>query len=327
LSRGHIETLLEKALAGDLRAVSKLVSLVEFPADADPGAIESVMRELMKRGGRAHVIGVTGAPGVGKSTLISRLISEYRKKLFRIAVIGIDPSSPFSLGSFMGNRIRMQIHSSDPGVFIRSMATRGVRGGLSASTVMVLEALDGLGFDKIIVESVGAGQTDVDIINISHTVLNLLMPGAGDEIQALKAGLMEVGDIYVVNKGDKPEADLTLKQVIDVLSYEGFVRESGWRPRAIKVSAVMGTGVGELVSLIEEHVGYLRKSEYFHEVVKRRRVYGSSIVIKHIIESRIEEIFSRDPSIVEMLSRGDIDPYTASITILKKTMGDSGEDL
>jgi len=327
LSSGHAEALLERALAGDLRAISRLISLVEFPAEADPKAVELVMRELMKRGGRAHVIGVTGSPGVGKSTLISRLISAYRKKLYRVAVIGIDPSSPFSLGSFMGNRIRMQIHSSDPGVFIRSMATRGVRGGLSASTVMVLEALDGLGFDKIIVESVGAGQTDVDIINISHTVLNLLMPGAGDEIQALKAGLMEIGDIYVVNKGDKPEADLTLKQVIDVLSYEGFVRESGWRPRAIKVSAVMGAGVDELVSLIEEHVDYLKKSGYFSEVVKRRRVYGSSIVIKHIIESRVEEIFRRNSHIVEMLSRGDIDPYTASIAILNRIMGGGGEDL
>ena len=237
MDRGQVEALIDKAVSGDLRSISKLISIVEFPAEADPHIIEAIMRNLMGRGGRAHVIGVTGSPGVGKSTLISKMISAFRRKQYRVAVIGIDPSSPFTLGSFMGNRIRMQIHSSDPGVFIRSVATRGVRGGLSASTVMVIEALDGLGFDKIIVESVGAGQTDVDIINISHTILNLLMPGAGDEIQALKAGLMEIGDIYVVNKGDKPEADLTLKQVIDVLSYEGFERETGWRPRAIKVSA------------------------------------------------------------------------------------------
>ncbi|MEM4971231.1 MAG: methylmalonyl Co-A mutase-associated GTPase MeaB, partial [Sulfolobales archaeon] len=317
MNKSQIHALLEKALEGDLRAISRLISIVEFPAEVDPDVIEIIMRELMKRGGRAHVIGVTGAPGVGKSTLISKLIASYRKKLYRVAVIGIDPSSPFTLGSFMGNRIRMQIHSSDPGVFIRSMATRGVRGGLSASTVLVLEALDGLGFDKIIVESVGAGQTDVDIINISHTVLNLVMPGAGDEIQALKAGLMEIGDIYVVNKADKPEAEITLKQVIDVLNYEGFVRSSGWRPRAVKVSAVMGTGIDDLVALIEEHVEYLRKSGYFQEVVRKRRIYGSSIVIKHIIESRVEEIFnSADKHIIEMLSRGDIDPYTASLQIL-----------
>jgi LAO/AO transport system kinase len=314
--------LLKKALEGDLRAISKLISIVEFPADVEPSIIKSIMRELMRRGGRAHVIGVTGAPGVGKSTLISRLIALYRKKLYRVAVIGIDPSSPFTLGSFMGNRIRMQIHSSDPGVFIRSMATRGVRGGLSASTVLVLEALDGLGFDKIIVESVGAGQTDVDIINISHTVLNLVMPGAGDEVQALKAGLMEIGDIYVVNKADKPEAEITLKQVIDVLNYEGFVGRSGWKPRAIKVSAVMGTGVEDLISLIEDHVEHLRKSGYFQEVVRKRRIYGSSIVIKHIIESKIEEIFnSSDTKILEMLSNGDIDPYTASIYLLNRVLG------
>ncbi len=322
MSRSQIQALLEKALEGDLRAISRLISIVEFPAEVDPSTIETIMRELMKRGGKAHVIGVTGAPGVGKSTLISKLIAYYRKKLYKVAVIGIDPSSPFTLGSFMGNRVRMQIHSSDPGVFIRSMATRGVRGGLSASTVLVLEALDGLGFDKIIVESVGAGQTDIDIINISHTVLNLVMPGAGDEIQALKAGLMEIGDIYVVNKADKPEAEITLKQVIDVLNYESFIRSSGWRPRAVKVSAVMGMGIDDLATLIEEHVEHLRKSGYFQEVVKKRRIYGSFIVIKHIIESRVEEIFSSsNKHILEMLLRGEIDPYTASLQILSEVLG------
>lgn len=321
MDRGLVEALIDKAVSGDLRSISKLISIVEFPAEADPDIIETIMRNLMGRGGRAHVIGVTGSPGVGKSTLISKMISEFRRKQYRVAVIGIDPSSPFTLGSFMGNRIRMQIHSSDPGVFIRSMATRGVRGGLSASTVMVIEALDGLGFDKIIVESVGAGQTDVDIINISHTVLNLLMPGAGDEIQALKAGLMEIGDIYVVNKGDKPEADLTLKQVIDVLSYEGFERETGWRPRAIKVSAVMGTGVEELCGIIEEHLEYLRRGGYFKDVVVKRRIYGAQIVLRHILESRVDELFRGEGrSIVKMLANGEIDPFTASIKILDRIL-------
>ncbi len=315
--------LVEKAASGDLRSISRLISIVEFPAESDPGVIESIMRIFMKRGGRAHVIGVTGSPGVGKSTLISKLIAMFRRKSYKVAVIGIDPSSPFSLGSFMGNRIRMQIHTQDPGVFIRSMATRGVRGGLSASTVLVLETLDGLGFDKIIVESVGAGQTDVDIINISHTVLNVVMPGAGDEIQALKAGLMEIGDIYVVNKGDKPEADVTLKEVIDALSYEGFVRESGWRPRAVKVSAVMGTGVGDLVGIIEEHLDHLRKAGFFGEVVKRRRIYGSSIVLRHIIENKVEEIFRRGGGeLLKLVSEGEMDPYTASMRIMNSILGE-----
>ncbi|GAY26603.1 transport system kinase [Desulfurococcaceae archaeon AG1] len=314
--------LIEKAISGDLRSISRLISIVEFPAESGSEVVGNIMKILMKRGGRAHVIGVTGSPGVGKSTLISKLIAMFRKKSYRVAVIGIDPSSPFSLGSFMGNRIRMQIHTQDPGVFIRSMATRGVRGGLSASTVLVLEALDGLGFDKIIVESVGAGQTDVDIINISHTVLNVVMPGAGDEIQALKAGLMEIGDIYVVNKGDKPEADITLKEVIDVLNYEGFVRESGWKPRAIKVSAVMGTGVEELVGIIEEHLDHLKKVGFFEEVVRRRRIYGSSIVLRHILENRVDEIFRKEGGeMLRLVSEGEIDPYTASIKIMNRVLG------
>lgn len=314
---------MERASSGDLRSLSKLISLVEFPAEVDPEVLSTVMRILMRRGGRAHVIGVTGAPGVGKSTLISKLIVQLRRRSYRVAVVVIDPSSPFTMGSFMGNRIRMQVHSTDPGVFIRSMATRGVRGGLSASTIMVLEALDGLGFDRIIVESVGAGQTDVDIAIISHTLLNIIMPGAGDEIQALKAGIMEVGDIYVVNKGDKPEADLTLKQIVDVLNYEGLVREGGWKPRALKVSAVMGTGVEDLVGVIEEHLEHLRKTGVFQDVVRRRRIYGSSVVLRHMIEAMAEDIMrykSRD--LVEMVARGDLDPYTATVKILRRALGE-----
>ncbi len=319
MSKNNIDTLLYRALNGDIRAISKLLTIIEFPADHDIETISSIMRNLMNRGGKAHIIGVTGSPGVGKSTLISKLISLFRDRNERVAVLSIDPSSPFTLGSFMGNRIRMQSHSLDPNVFIRSTATRGVTGGLSPSSVLLIEAFDGLGFDKIIIESVGVGQTDVDIINVSHTVINVLMPGAGDEIQAMKAGIMEIGDIYVVNKSDKPEADLVYRQLTEIIRSSKYKSKYGWVPKVVKVSSIMGHGISELGDIIDEHRKFLIDRGSFSDIIIHRRVYSVELILKYIIEEKIRKDLKKDGSdILDKVVSGNIDPYTASLTIYNK---------
>jgi LAO/AO transport system kinase len=314
-----INDILSRAFNGDLRAISRLLTIIEFPADYSPEVISEIMKNLMNRGGRAHVIGITGSPGVGKSTLISKLIGAFRKNNNKIAVLSIDPSSPFTLGSFMGNRIRMQSHSLDPNVFIRSTATRGVLGGLSPSAVLLLEAFDGLGFDKILIESVGVGQTDVDIMNVSHTIINVVMPGAGDEIQAMKAGIMEIGDIYVVNKSDKPEADLVYRQLSEIIRSSKYKSKYGWIPKVLKVSSIMGYGIDELTSIIEEHKGFLIKNDTYRDIVAHRRIYSIELILKYVIEEKIRKsLKDSGKDIIDSVINGDIDPYTASLILYNR---------
>ncbi len=314
-----ITELYEEALKGDLRALSKLITFVEFPGESDPEIYSHIMRDLMRRSGKAHVIGVTGSPGVGKSTLISRLISFYRKNNEKVAVITVDPSSPFSKGSFMGNRVRMQQHSQDPGVFIRSTATRGVYGGLGASVPLLIEAFDGLGFERIIIESVGVGQIDVDISKVSHTLINVFIPGAGDDIQALKAGIMEIGDVFVVNKADKPEAEVTYKQLFEILNLEGVESRSGWRPVIYKVSAILGQGLEDLVSGIEMHRKYLIDTGRFKEIIDQRRIYSLKVISKYLLDKYFDEFFNKNSKeIIDFVIRGEKDPYTGSIHIIRK---------
>lgn len=316
--REDLRELLDKAFEGDVRSISKILTITEFPGDVDLDSYSELMSSIIRRGGRAHVIGVTGSPGVGKSTLISKLINLYKSRGEKIGVITIDPSSPFSKGSFMGNRIRMQQHSLDPNVFIRSTATRGVSGGLSISSVMLLEVFDGLGFDRIFIESVGVGQIDIDIQNIAHTVLNVLIPGAGDEIQFLKAGLMEIGDIYALNKSDKPEADVVYKQLLESLEILPVESRNKWKPRVYKVSALMGLGIDDLVKGLEEHREYLLKTGDFHQIVYARRKYVTKLILRYILDRKLENFIEREKDRVERIARGEIDPFTGSIEILRR---------
>ncbi len=233
--------LLGRVLKGDRRALAKAITLLETDRSA-----ASKMLASLKPPGRAFVLGVTGPPGTGKSTLVNRLIGLYRKRGLKVGVVAVDPSSPISGGALLGDRIRMAGHAGDGGVYIRSMASRGWSGGLSRATSQAVQLMDAAGYDVVLVETVGIGQSDIDVVSISHAVLVVLMPGMGDEVQVSKAGLMEVGDVYVVNKGDLEGADL---MVVTLLSLVRTLKSRS--PPVIKVSALSGDGLQALDSAVE----------------------------------------------------------------------------
>ncbi|NON61383.1 methylmalonyl Co-A mutase-associated GTPase MeaB [Acidianus sp. DSM 29099] len=251
--------------------------------------------ELSARAGKAHTIGITGIPGAGKSSLISGLISQYSKRGLKVGVIMIDPSSPISSGSFMGNRIRMQDKTMLKNVFIRSIASRGHLGGVSSEAIMLIEAMDGLGYDKILVETVGAGQTDTEIMSSVHTIIVTSVPGTGDEIQALKAGIMEIGDIYIVNKADLPDANV----VYDAIKFSIDSAEwKDWIPKVIKVSALKGLGIEELVNEIETHLEYLRNTGKFEDKVKERRREMIELIIRKWANDKISKVIKENSSLI-----------------------------
>ncbi len=304
----NLDELISNALSGDRASIGRLLTYIE----RSPETASQILSKILVQNVHGHVIGVTGIPGSGKSTLISRLISHYKNMGMRVAVVAIDPTSPLSRGALLGDRIRMQEHATDPRVFIRSVPTRGVKGGLSFSGVAMIEVFDRLGFDKIIVESIGVGQTDIDIMNLAHTILVVTAPGMGDEIQALKAGIMEIGDIYVLNKSDKPEANRTF-------AYLNFALETGelggekvsWRPKLVKTSAVLGQGIDELANLVEEHLSYIRESGLFNRKIMIRRRYMVKLLAEKIFIERLEEVSSSEEI-------GGKDIYSEAIKLIKK---------
>jgi LAO/AO transport system kinase len=278
--------LLERALRGEPRAVGRLLTVLERPGPTSAGLLERLAG--LARG--SQVVGFTGIPGAGKSTLVSRVIGEYRRRGYRVAVVAIDPTSPLSQGALMGDRLRMQEHATDPGVFIRSISTRGLRGGLSLAALMLVEAFDALGYDRILIETVGVGQAEVDIMHAAHTIVVVTMPGAGDDIQALKAGVMEIGDVYVVNKSDKPEATRTYEYISFALEKGDIGSQTGWTPRLIRTSAVMGQGIRELVDALEEHWAYIQSSGLRWEKVYSRRALLMRLMAERLLAESLEEI-------------------------------------
>ncbi|MCE4610816.1 MAG: methylmalonyl Co-A mutase-associated GTPase MeaB [Desulfurococcales archaeon] len=306
--RVDVDRLLSLASQGKLRALGRLLTLVEHPG---PQALQ-VLAKVAPRAGNAQVIGFTGIPGAGKSTLVSRVITHLRRRGYKVAVIAIDPSSPYSGGSIMGDRLRMQEHAADPGVFIRSIPTRGLKGGLSMAALAMIEVFDALGYEKIVIETVGVGQSEVDVAHAAHTIVVVTMPGAGDDIQMLKAGVMEIGDIYVVNKSDKPEANKTAAYLQFALEKEGIGRGEGWAPRLVKTSAVLGQGVDKLVDAIEEHWEYLKKSGVAAKRLTSRRILLAKLMAEAMLSKSLEEVINETKSELEEVFKENV---TAAFTL------------
>src|SRR5215216_6355571 len=265
--------LAERLLAGEKRALARAISLVE---DDDPEGW-ALVREVYPKTGQAHVIGLTGPPGVGKSTLIGAMTKHAREREKQVAVLSIDPSSPFTQGALLGDRIRLTDHFLDPGVFIRSMASRGSLGGLSEATLQAALLMDASGKDVVLIETVGVGQAEVDIIDHADTVILALMPGSGDSIQALKAGVMEIPDIIVVNKSDHPLTDTMVREIRGVLS---LGPQEGWRVPIVKTEASRSEGIEELVEKIGEHRGFIEAQGTLHE--RRRRNLLNEVVARRL---------------------------------------------
>jgi LAO/AO transport system kinase len=248
--------IVERLLNGDRRALARMVTLIE----AEAPQARNYLAELHQHAGQAHIIGVTGSPGAGKSSLVTRLVREFRNREHKVGVIAVDPTSPFTGGAILGDRIRMMELAGDPNIFIRSMASRGNLGGLAASTRDVVRAMDAAGYNPIIIETVGTGQAEVEVMRTAQTVLVVVAPGMGDDIQAIKAGILEIADIFVVSKADKPGADQTAAELAMLLSLDPHRRQASWRIPVLKTSALKVQGIGELVDAIQKHRIYLQES-------------------------------------------------------------------
>jgi LAO/AO transport system kinase len=302
-------------LAGDPRAVARAISLVEDDADAGRELIAKVYEHT----GRAYLIGVTGAPGVGKSTLVDRLVAEARRAGLTVGVLAIDPTSPFSGGAILGDRVRMSTHSHDAGVFVRSMATRGHLGGLSAATNDAALVLDASGKDLVVIETVGVGQDEVDIVRTADISIVLLVPGAGDDVQALKAGIMEIADIFVVNKADRDGADQVVQSITANLALQTFA-EGEWRPPVIKTEAVNGVGVDRLWQEIER----FRQHESVHQQQRRKASHASRL--RGLLAQRLlEHVEKRLPPgefdrLVEAIAARRTDPYSAAARLMRQAL-------
>ncbi len=308
------ESLAAGVRAGDKRALARAITLVE---NSEPLAYE-VVKELYPETGRAYGIGVTGPPGVGKSTLIGSLVRHVRDADKSVGVISVDPSSPFSKGALLGDRIRLADHFLDPEVFIRSMGTRGHQGGLSEATLQAMLVLDAAGKDLVFLETVGAGQSEVEIITIADTVLLVLMPGSGDSIQALKAGIMEIPDVIAINKMDHPAAKTMLNEVRSVLSLD---KESAWRPPIVLTEASRGENVPELWAKIEEHRAFLEEDGRLEEQ-RRRNLAGEVFAVASArAKSHLEEAVAEDPELRRLLDEvqeRQLDPLSAVREIMSK---------
>ena len=309
-----VPTLVEQARAGAPRAVARLISLVE---DASP-ALREVMAALAPHTGHAHIIGLTGSPGVGKSTSTNALVAAFRAQGKRVGVLAVDPSSPFSGGALLGDRVRMQDHALDKEVYIRSMASRGHLGGLSWATPQALRVLDAAGCEVILVETVGVGQSEVEIVGLADTTVVLLAPGMGDGIQAAKAGILEIGDVFVVNKADREGADATVRDIRHMISL-GERGEATWRPPVLKTVAAQMQGIDEVVAAIAEHHAWMSE----HGELERRRVARAADEIESIALATLRERMGdlRQGAGIESYARdvvdGATDPYAAADRIVE----------
>jgi GTPase len=309
--------LAERLLDGDKRALAKAISLIE---NHEPAGWELV-REVYPSTGRARIVGLTGPPGVGKSTLIGALTAEMRRADRAVAVLSVDPSSPFTRGALLGDRIRLSDHFLDKGVFIRSMASRGALGGLSEATLQAALLMDASGKDDVFIETVGVGQAEIDIVDHGDTVVLVLMPGSGDSIQALKAGVMEIPDIICVNKADHPMTDTMIREIRGVLS---LGPKTSWRVPIVRTEAAKGEGVGELAEKITEHRAQIEAEGTLEE--RRARNLRNEVLELAAARLRrsLEADVADDPAIAELLDRvvrRELDPASAAAEILERRDG------
>ena len=308
-----MQKIVDKVLSGDVRTVARLIRAID---DGIP-EVREILKALYPHTGRAYVIGITGAPGVGKSTLVDKMIVQLRNQNKTVGVLAVDPTSPFSGGAILGDRIRMQRHSVDDGVFIRSMATRGHFGGLSQSTRNVIDVLDAMGKDYVIVETVGVGQDEIDVAKSAHTTVIVVIPGMGDSIQAIKAGILEVGDIFVVNKADRDGADKTLEDLrLMIAMGSQKYGEGQWKPIVVSAEALIDKGVAELLEEIENHRIYLLESAASPTLNRKKekiREELAEMVKTRILETIFCQLIETDKfdKAVTAVEKGEIDPYSA----------------
>ena len=305
---GEVHDVVAAVRAGNPRALGRLISWIE---NASP-ALPVVMKELASDTGRAHVVGLTGAPGVGKSTTATSLVRTLRARGERVGVLAVDPSSPFSGGALLGDRVRMQEHALDPDVYIRSMATRGHLGGLAVATPQALRAFDAACFDTVIVETVGVGQSELEVVETADTVLVLLAPGMGDGIQAAKAGILEIGDVFVVNKSDREGAQALIRELrtMIALTHRG---PQDWKPPIVSTVAYEHRGIDELLEAVDR----FRASQATTGRARKRRVARAKREVETIALAKLRSEFRLNgeaglDDLAEAVSRGELDPYTAA---------------
>jgi GTPase len=333
-----MKELLERVRQGQIRAIARLITQVEN----NPAAAEEAIQALYPHTGRAHVVGITGSPGVGKSTVVNGLVQTLRQQDVKVGIIAVDPSSPFTGGALLGDRVRMRDLSGDPGVFIRSMATRGSLGGLAQATAAVIKVLDAAGYDFVLVETVGAGQAEVDIANAAQTTIVIEAPGMGDEIQSIKAGILEIADILVVNKADRPGADRTVRSLKMMLhlgpvggtrhhgrilssppapTQNGNSTPTGWDIPVLETVATEGKGMTLLAETIGKHMVYLRQSGEWLKREKARSWREVKMLLQHRFMAQFQASLptAEREDLLTAVAQRKIDPYTAVHQLLSKS--------
>ena len=305
--------LVERALNGEVRAAARLMTALE----SDPEAVPAIMSQVYPKAGKAHVIGVTGPPGAGKSSLVDKIAATYRDRGQTVGIVAVDPSSPFNGGAILGDRIRMQDRFADAGVFIRSMASRGQPGGLAKASQNVVALMAAIGKDVVLVETVGVGQEEIDVIRVADTTVVVMVPGLGDAVQTMKAGLLEVADVFVVNKADRDGADRVFKD-LNLMVHIGM-QEGKWSAPVLKTVATENRGVDELLDKVAQHIAFARQSGQY----ELRRRQAATVEIDAILRDRLlRAVMHRVPAFdryAEEVGRRQYDPYTAVEHILQES--------